>query len=156
MLRWQEFEQSAPGLAEEGRKLITSFGLGLGYLATIRRDGGPRIHPFCPIFHQGGLYGLILPASPKCGDLRRDGRFAIHAFPLPDRDDEFYLAGRARPADKLAAAVRATFLAQEGSPTSTGDEACFEFLLERALLARYPKRGEGPAWPPVYTKWRAP
>jgi hypothetical protein len=135
--------------------MITHFGLGLGYLATVRPDGGPRLHPFCPVFHDGGLYGLILPASPKCRDLDRDGRYAVHSFSLEDRDDEFYITGRVRRRDEMERPVRDAFLAQVSTATSSGDEACFEFLLERALLAVYRPRGEGPSWPPEYTKWAA-
>ena len=155
MLNWSQFEGEQPELAAKGRNLLTFAGLGLGYLATVRGDGGPRLHPFCPVFHEGGLYGLILPESPKCGDLVRDGRYAIHSFPLENKDDEFYITGRVAPRDDLVEAVRKAFLAQVDTTTSSGDEACFEFLIERALLAEYPVRGEGPSWPPVYTKWRA-
>lgn len=154
-VRWSDFALAAPAMAARGRALVTNFGLGLGYLATVRKDGGPRLHPFCPVFHGDGVYGLILPHSPKCGDLLRDGRFAVHSFPLEDRDDEFSFAGRVARQDDLAAPVRAAFLAQAQTATSSGDERCFEFLLDRALLAEYPKRGEGAASPPVYTRWKA-
>ncbi len=156
MLPWSDFATTEPDLATKGRALITQFGLGLAYLATIRKDGGPRLHPFCPVFHEGGLYGLILPQSPKCGDLLRDGRYAMHAFSPEDRDDEFYITGRVERRDALEEAVRAAFLAQVDTTTSSGDETCFEFLVERALLAEYPVRGQGPSWPPKYTKWPAP
>ena len=60
MPRWEQFEQEAPALAESGRKLIYQVPVGLGYLATVRPDGGPRVHPFCPVITGGGLYGLHL------------------------------------------------------------------------------------------------
>jgi hypothetical protein len=92
MANWREFEVVAPELAAKGRTLIYQFAIGLGYLATVRRDGGPRVHPICPIVYESGLYGLIGP-SPKRRDLLRDGRYAIHSFPSPEQDDEFYLTG---------------------------------------------------------------
>ncbi len=150
MVRWSEFEQAAPEIAAGGARLLYQFGLGLGFLATVRRDGAPRLHPFCPILAEGGLWGFIGP-SPKCGDLRRDGRFAIHSFPPEDVDDEFSVQGRAREvtdADTIAA-VRATYTA----PIQSSDETLFEFLIERALLATYSTR---PSWPPTYTRWIAP
>jgi hypothetical protein len=153
VIDWKTLAGLEPELADKGRKLLTFAGLGLGYLATVRKDGAPRLHPFCPVFHENGLYGLILPESPKCGDLLRDGRFALHSFPLEDKDDEFYLAGKAARRDELEEPVRKAFLAQVPTTVSSGDETCFEFLFERALLAEYPVRGEGPAWPPKYTKW---
>jgi hypothetical protein len=155
MATWQEFEQAAPSLAERGRTILHHFGVPLGYLATVRRDGGPRVHPFCPVLHEGGLYGLIGP-SPKQRDLLRDGRYAIHSFPLPDRDDEFFLSGRARLREDppLEQGVRATYLATGGG--SDGSERLFEFDIERALLATYKRRGEPDNWPPRYEKWHAP
>ena len=154
MASWSEFEADAPELAAAGRALLYQFGVGLGYLATVRADGGPRVHPFCPILHGSGLYGLI-GSSPKQRDLLRDGRCAIHSFPCPDRDDEFYLSARARHRTEvsLAEKVRETMTAT--GATSSGDEALFEFDIERALLARYKKRGEPDNWPPRYARWAA-
>lgn len=152
MATWRDFERDAPELAAAGHAMLYRFGVGLGYLATVRADGGPRVHPFCPILHEGGLYGLIAH-SPKQRDLLRDGRYAIHSFPAPDADDEFYVTGRAhaRRDAALAAGVRRT-LTSTGA-TSSGDETLFEFDVERALLATYKKRGEPDNWPPRYTKW---
>ena len=55
LARWVDFEAAAPELAAAGRGLLYQHGIGLGYLATIRPNGGPRIHPFCPILAAGGL-----------------------------------------------------------------------------------------------------
>jgi hypothetical protein len=151
---WGEFERAVPAFAKRGREILYHFGVPLGYLATVRKDGGPRIHPFCPILHEDRLFGLIGP-SPKQDDLVRDGRYAIHSFPLPDRDDEFFLAGRAalREDADLERGVRASYLATGGG--SDGHERLFELDLERALLSTYKKRGEPDNWPPVYQKWSA-
>ena len=154
MATWSEFEQAHPTMAAAGRKLLYQFGIGLGYLATVRKDGGPRVHPICPILCNGGLYGLIA-TSPKQRDLLRDRRYALHTFPSKDVDDEFYVTGRAVHLDDpaLADRVRAAFLATGG--TSTNDELLFEFHIEHALLSTYKKRGEPNNWPPKYTKWHA-
>src|SRR5881296_3019808 len=94
MATWAQFETSAPEMAVEGRNLFYQFGPGLGFLATVRPDGGPRLHPICPIITEGGLHAFIVP-SPKREDLRRDGRYALHCFPPEETDDEFYVTGRA-------------------------------------------------------------
>ena len=155
MSTWSEFEEANPEMAAAGRKLLYQFGIGLGYLATVRKDGGPRVHPICPILSEGRLYGLI-GTSPKQRDLLRDGRYALHTFPSKDVDDEFYVTGRALHRDdaQLAGRVRAAFVATGG--TSTNDELLFEFAIEHALLSVYKKRGEPNNWPPRYTKWHAP
>jgi hypothetical protein len=47
MLRWADFQRVRPDLAEAGRRLLYQFGVGLAFLATVRADGGPRLHPRC-------------------------------------------------------------------------------------------------------------
>jgi hypothetical protein len=65
MKRWSEFESEQPDMAKAGRDLIYNFKVGLGYLATVRKDGGPRLHPVCPTIANGGLYVFIGNHSPK-------------------------------------------------------------------------------------------
>lgn len=155
MITWDDFERSDPTMAAAGRKLLYQFKVPLGYLATVRSDGGPRVHPMCPILTEQRLYALIAN-SPKRADLLRDGRYALHTFPAIDRDDEFYLTGRAihRSDAALTERVRAAFIATGGH--STGDETLFELAIEHALLATYKPRGEPDMWPPAYRKWHAP
>jgi hypothetical protein len=113
MLRWAEFQRVRPDLAEAGRRLLYQFGVGLAFLATVRADGGPRLHPICPLVTDDALLGFLQP-SPKRGDLRRDGRYALHAFPPDDNEDAFYLSGRAVPVDDRTRrrAATAQFLAE--------------------------------------------
>jgi hypothetical protein len=96
---WSEFAAEQPAMAEAGRALLYQFRVGLGYLATVQKDGGPRVHPVCPVIAHDGLYVFMGNHSPKVHDLLRDGCFALHAFPHPEVDDEFYVAGRARRID---------------------------------------------------------
>ncbi len=151
MKRWCDLVDESPELGEAGRALLYQFPVGLGYLATIRKDGGPRVHPVCPVISEGGLYVYIGNHSPKVHDLLRDGRYALHAFPVRDVDDEFYIAGRAVRVDDLAVrkVVYDTYVA---TGATTSDDTLFELWLERALHAKY---GLRPSWPPAYTKWSA-
>jgi hypothetical protein len=148
MERWSEFAAEQPDMAEAGRTLLYQFRVGLGYLATVRKDGGPRVHPVCPVLAHGGLYVFIGNQSPKVHDLRRDGRFALHAFPHPEVDDEFYVSGRARRVNAQAVRqiVDETYTA---TGAFTSNDTLFELWLERALHAKY---GPRPSWPPVSTK----
>ena len=150
-VRWCELEDSASELAAAGRSLLYHHGLGLGYLATVRPGGGPRLHPFCPILAIGGLWGFINRGSPKAGDLRRDGRYAIHAFPNGRNDDEFTVDGRAVEChdETTIASVRTEYRATTQTPA---EEALFEFRIERAMLAVYDEKS---TWPPTYTRWSA-
>jgi hypothetical protein len=150
MASWADFERREPEMAAAGKELLYQFGPGLGYLATIRRDGGPRVHPFCPIISEGGLWAFVLERSPKGRDLLRDGRYALHAFPKPEVDDEFYVSGTAAVVDDgpTRERVRTATEANVGQP----EEVLFALDLERAMLATYEYR---PQWPPTYTIWRA-
>jgi hypothetical protein len=55
MKRWNEFAAEQVELAEAGRALVYQCKVGLGYLATVRKDGAPRVHPVCPVIAYGGL-----------------------------------------------------------------------------------------------------
>lgn len=85
MTRWADLAARVPDLAKAGRRLLYYHGVGLGFLATIRKDGGPRLHPVCPVIDGDGLYVFIGNYFPKVHDLRRDGRFAMHFFPSQRR-----------------------------------------------------------------------
>ena len=149
MKRWCEFAAEAPAMADAGRTLLYQFRVGLGYLATVRRDGAPRLHPVCPVLANDGLYVFIGNHSPKRGDLLRDERYALHSFPNPQVDDEFTVSGRATRIDKPAVRqiVYDTYVA---TGAFTSNDTLFELLLDRALHAKY---GPRPCWPPVYTRW---
>jgi hypothetical protein len=150
---WAEFEAAAPAMAARGRALLYQYGPPLGYLATVRPDGGPRLHPFCPVVTEGGLWAYILRRSPKGADLRRDARFALHAFAPQDVDDEFFVRGRAQPVDPSDGLKAAIIAAAVPARVGGDDEQLFELRIERVLLATYAHRGQ---WPPTYERWAAP
>ena len=143
-----------PEMAAAGRALLYQHGPGLGYLATVWRDGGPRVHPTCPFIADGRLC-VFIGASPKRADLLRDGRYALHTFPKPDGDDEFFLTGRAALVADAGRRERAYAVYTAQGTTTGEDDPLFELEIERAMLAIYQSRGAA-AWPPAYTRWRAP
>jgi hypothetical protein len=96
MASWSQFVSAAPRLASQVQELFEQYGQGLGYLATVRADGGPRVHPVAPVITEQGLFCFVVP-SPKRRDLERDGRYALHAFPPEDTNDEAYVSGTAAP-----------------------------------------------------------
>jgi hypothetical protein len=150
-VRWEQFAAQAPGIAESGRALLYQYGVGLGFLATLRADGAPRLHPVCPVVTEGGLYVFVINRSPKVHDLRRDPRFALHAMPPEHVDDEFVVNGRAEAVtdDELGARVLATYLAQG---TTSEDHTLFELLVDRALHVPY---GPRPGPPQAHHCWQA-
>lgn len=130
MATWTEFTRSAPRLAEAIRGLVHQFGPGFGYLATVRRDGGPRVHPVSPVITDEGLFCFVVD-SPKRGDLDRDGRYALHSFAPEDSDDEAYLAGRAIPVTDPDRRAR---IAQFSRAAGSVDWHLYEFTVDSAML----------------------
>jgi len=153
MVTWNEFAAAAPALAETGRALLTQFRVGLAFLATVRRDGAPRLHPVCPVLSDDRLFVLIPPSSPKRQDLLRDGRYALQTFPQPKPgSDEFYLAGRAVLVEE--AATKAALL-RDAKHIADASETAFELLIERVMHTRW-ENVLTPQMRPVQQKWRAP
>ncbi|HXZ85879.1 MAG TPA: pyridoxamine 5'-phosphate oxidase family protein, partial [Myxococcota bacterium] len=136
-----------------GRKLLYPFGpaVGLGFLATTRRDGGPRVHPVCPAILGGGLYVFVIGDSPKRADLARDGRYALHFYPDKDDDESFYCTGPAREVEDRAARAAAI---PGFAHAVRDDEVLFELRLSRALHTTW-ERPRTPATRPIYRSWRA-
>jgi hypothetical protein len=143
---WSTFFSESPRLAADVRTLFLQYGQGFGYLATVRRDGGPRVHPVSPVFADGGLFCFVLP-SPKRRDLDRDGRYALHAYPPEHSDDEAYLAGRARPVTDERQLER---VAQEHRALPEVGWKLYELDIEVAMVTR--RRGRHR--PPVSRVWR--
>jgi hypothetical protein len=157
MASWSEFSAAEPQLASAIRALMQQYGPGMGYLATVRPDGGPRVHPVSPVITDEGLYCFVVD-SPKRQDLERDGRYALHSYPPEESDDEAYLSGRAEPVDDpaiieyLAGALRAS---------SQVDWRIFEFHVDVAMIRRHGPAGAlplaiSPRSAPVTQFWRDP
>lgn len=156
MISWRDFTAEQPELAEQGAELLYHFGVGLAFLSTVRADGGPRVHPVCPLITSDGLYAFIVP-SPKRGDLHRDGRYALHTFPLEDNEDAFYLTGNARPAAdrRLRADLAQQFAAERSAssvPAPDDDQEVFEFDVQSAMLTLTTGHGDPH---PRHIIWRA-
>ena len=155
MITWTEFERQQPALADAGRRQFYQFGIGLAFLATIRPDGGPRLHPVCPVISPAGLH-LLIKAGPKQQDLRRDRRYALHSetCPPPRHDDGFAINGRVREVTdaETAGVVRRQLLAERDGKVWPGfdEEAIFELSLERCLLMLTQADGPFPAGPTIW------
>jgi hypothetical protein len=148
---WGEFAAAAPELAATGERIFGAFTL--AYIATVRADGGPRVHPVTITVHDGGLYAFLVQGTPKRRDLLRDRRFALHSFPLfPEGtvesyvDDELVVRGVAVPVHDRE--LRKRVAAAHNDTVHAGD------LLVRLDLERvqHKTRRGGRA---VYTRWPA-
>jgi hypothetical protein len=152
---WGALTTIRPDLAEAGRALLYQYGVGLAFLATTDRQGAPRVHPMCPLLSGDALCAFLVP-SPKREDLRRDGRYAMHAFPCEDNEDAFYITGRARPMDRDRwAPWEAQYMAERSIVERLPgfeDHELFAFDIDRCLLTRTTGHGD-PA--PRHEVWRA-
>jgi hypothetical protein len=79
---WAEFERADRTIATFGRERVDQH---VCFLATVRADGSPRVHPVTPWVAVGRLLVRMYPTSPKAGDLQRDPRYALHS--MMDNDD---------------------------------------------------------------------
>jgi len=84
MLTLAELESTVPEIAAPLRAKLEA--TGLCFLATLRRDGSPRVSPLEVSFLDGGLYVGSMPGAMKARDLQRDPRAAL-VTPLADKGD---------------------------------------------------------------------
>ncbi len=94
MLSWSAVEAEAPELAVLARGFLDAYVHKT--LATLRRDGSPRISGTEVVFADGELWLGSMWRSSKALDLRRDPRFALHSGSAdpPDWTGDAKLAGR--------------------------------------------------------------
>jgi hypothetical protein len=157
MASWSEFAAAEPTLASGIRALLQQYGPGMGYLATVRPDGGPRLHPVSPVITDEGLYCFVVD-SPKRRDLERDGRYALHSYPPEESDDEAYVAGIAVPVRDVTVIAR---LADALNASPAVDWRLFELTVDTAMLRRHGPAGAlplaiTPRVAPVTQTWQAP
>ena len=148
MATWREFAAADPEMAAIGQGLLEQHQL--AYLATVRADGAPRLHPVSPQIIDGSLYVCTPRSSPKARDQMRDGRYVLHLLPGKD-DEEFRIRGRARlltDADEIAAVCRG------GPHYFRPGEYLFEYDIEEAATARWENVGQPDTYP-VRRSWRA-
>jgi hypothetical protein len=141
MASWGEFAAARPEMARVLQELLDW--IPITYLATVRRDGAPRLHPVCPVIAGGRLFVAVPVWSPKRFDLKRDGRYAMHALP-GKRDDEFYVTGRAL---LIEDDTTRQLVAGAAAHAVLADDWIFELDIERAMTAYWEKRGQPDTYP---------
>src|SRR5438105_433237 len=130
---WSEFEARAPELAAFGAERLRGQ---VAYLATVRPDGAPRVHPVTPIIGEGHLFVFMEPTSPKGKDLQRDGRYALHCAVSDSSggSGEFIVSGHAT----LVAASNTREVAMRSSSYAPKDRyVLFELSVESAASTEY-------------------
>lgn len=143
-ISWGGFARAEPELAAFGADRL---GSPPAYLATVRGDGAPRVHPVTPIVTNEALYVFMEPTSPKGRDLRERSWFALHNG-VPDTEGsggEFLVRGVGLSVEDPA--VRA--IAVEAASYEPADRyVLFEL---RLLEARCNGYGDVPL--PAHRRW---
>ncbi len=146
-MSWGVLADAAPELAMFGAERLHDQ---VAYLATLKVDGAPRLHPVRPVVAGGRLFVFTEPASPKVRDLDRDLRYALHCTATGDQPwdlREFAVEGTARRIDDndTRAAVNA------GSAFPRDEHfLLFELSVDLAISTVY-----GPDGRPHRERWRA-
>ena len=157
MATWAKFATAAPAIAELGLTQFEKFHI--AYLATVRKDGSPRVHPVSSIIADGRLFIATNPQSPKRHDLKRDGRYVLHMLP-GENDAEFQVRSRARLVEDtqteamvLAEGPEAGVQPDGALLNLTPEELLFEYDVEEALSGHWENVGQ-PNTRPVRRRWR--
>ena len=115
---------------------------GLGLLATVRRDGAPRLSGVEPLFAHDDLWIGMMPDSFKAADLLRDPRFALHSATVDKNvtEGDAKVAGRAVAvaADDTATFSRflTAFAAATGYPPPDGPFHLFRADVHEVSMIR--------------------
>lgn len=111
MARWSEIEAEAPELAAAARTFLDAHVHKT--IATLRRDGSPRISGIETTWHGGDLLVGSMARAVKALDLQRDPRFALHSG---SEDPDAGWAGDAKLAGRMEeitdAALRAAVVGE--------------------------------------------
>jgi hypothetical protein len=138
-MRWSQMTTRQPRLGQLAEERLLAPGVVL--VASIRRDGTPRLSPVEPFVLDGTLWLSMLWESRKAADLIRDPRILVHSV-ITNRDGgegEFKIRGIARPEHdpqvqrQYADAVAATL----GWKPEPGRFHLFDIDIENVVYIRY-------------------
>jgi pyridoxamine 5'-phosphate oxidase-like protein len=135
MATWEEFSASAPELAASVRTAFDAHKHKL--MATLRKDGSPRISGIEATFADGQLWLGMMPGSRKALDLRRDPRLALHSASVdPPEGDPGAWAGDAKLAGRAVEVDDPAVLEKLGAGDQAGSAHLFRVDLSEAVLTR--------------------
>lgn len=95
-MHWSDIEHAQPRLGRLAQQRL--IGPGVVLVATVRRDGTPRLSPVEPYVLDGALWLSMMWQSAKARDLLRDPRILVHSV-ITSRDGaegELKVRGTAR------------------------------------------------------------
>ncbi|REK89492.1 pyridoxamine 5'-phosphate oxidase family protein [Streptomyces inhibens] len=114
---WAAVEEAVPEFAGRVRKRFGAYQHHV--LATLRKDGAPRLTGLEADFRRGELWLGMMLGSRKALDLRRDPRFSLHANPGPGTDlagGDVRVSGRAVEVTDVEVVARYAAVARPPEP----------------------------------------
>jgi hypothetical protein len=133
---WSDFEEQAPELAGLVRSRFEA--TGLGFLATLRADGSPRISGIEPLVGPHDVWLGMMPRSLKALDLRRDPRCSLHAASIDKAvtDGDARISGRAieHLSEEALAAGRQAFAEATGQAPPSGPMHVFSVDITEVMF----------------------
>jgi hypothetical protein len=146
-MSWKELAADSPELAVFGKRRFASE---VAYLATVKKDGAPRVHPVTPIVGEGRLFLFMEPTSPKGHDLQRDGRYALHCSVANSGggQGEFLISGTAELVEDAGSRSVAV---KHASYKPADRYILFELDVDTAFSTKYDDDGT-----PIRNRWRRP
>ena len=146
-MQWREFELASPELAAIGRDRL---GDAPAYLATVRSDGRPRVHPVTPIFTDEKLWLFMEPTSPKGRDLVDRHHYTLHGRvdDASGGQGEFIVSGRGALVSDVVEREQVAAAAQYRPKDRY---VLFELAVDEAMATHYDAEGE-----PRRLRWKAP
>jgi hypothetical protein len=146
MIRWSAFAIDEPELAAwASERLLRP----PAFLATVRADGTPRVHPVTPVLTPDGLYVFMEPTSPKGADLRVRRAFALHngVRDTEGTGGELFVSGEGVAIDDPE--VRAVAVG------SSSYEPADRYVLFELLVGAVGANGYGDVELPAVRRWKA-
>ncbi len=138
-MRWTDLQEQQPRLGQLSHDRLLSPGVLL--VASIRKDGTPRLSPVEPFVHDGELWLSMMLGSRKAADLHRDPRLLIHSIVTSPNGEEgeVKLRGTAQPRDDPESQQRYADAVSAALPWSpdVGKFHLFAVDIEQATYIRY-------------------
>jgi hypothetical protein len=135
MASWAEIETAAPELAARARATFDAHKHKV--LATLRRDGSPRISGIEADFADGQLWLGMMPGSRKALDLRRDPRLALHSASVdPPEGDPGDWAGDAKLSGRAVEVDDPAVLERMGAGDQAGEAHLFRVDIAELVHTR--------------------
>ena len=135
MTSWNDVAAAAPVLAARAQALFDAHRHKT--LATLRRDGSPRISGIEVTFRDGEMYVGMMPDSLKARDLLRDPRLAVHSTSDdPDDEDPGAWPGDAKAAGRAVEVTDEAVLATFSEDTPPGPFHLFRIDLTELVVTK--------------------